>query len=100
MSRQARKYLFRGAWMSVAEVAALTGRDKANVHRCIEGDTIREAKPCPPRYITYAGRTLRLFEWSRLIGVSHVTLLYRLSKWPVERALTTPVRKKSREARP
>lgn len=44
--------------------------------------------------LTFNGRTLTMTEWATELGISVGTLRSRLmdSKWPVERALTTPVR--------
>jgi hypothetical protein len=46
------------------------------------------------RRLTFEGRTQTLAQWSRERGLNAVTILSRLDKygWPVERALSTPVR--------
>jgi hypothetical protein len=45
------------------------------------------------RLITFSGRTMTISEWSREIGCEHDVLSHRLrSGWPVERALTAPMR--------
>lgn len=91
MSRPPSRYIFRGQRLTVAEIAALTGRDKANVHRCIEGESIREAsEQSAPHYVTHDGKTLALSEWSRLTGIPRPTIIYRLSRgWPVAKVLST-----------
>jgi hypothetical protein len=50
------------------------------------------------RSITYDGRTMCITEWAEAIGISSKVLTDRLNKlhWPVEKALSTPVRKKYR----
>lgn len=47
-------------------------------------------------YITYNGTTHTLTEWSRILGINDTTLFSRICgcKWSIERAFTTPVRKK------
>lgn len=45
--------------------------------------------------ISFDGKTKTLIEWSEETGISHGTLSARLrSGWPIERALTEPVKKK------
>lgn len=43
--------------------------------------------------ITYQDKTLSIAQWSRNIGISSGTLRGRIktSKWPIEKALTTPI---------
>lgn len=45
-------------------------------------------------FVTYGSDTLTLAQWAERTGVDRGTLWYRLRKrnWPVEKALTTPVR--------
>jgi len=45
------------------------------------------------RWIKFKGRTLTLTDWASKLGMSISGLAYRLDTWPLERALTTPVRK-------
>lgn len=40
--------------------------------------------------ITHEGETLPITEWARRLGMHPKNLLYRIRKWGVERALTTP----------
>lgn len=42
------------------------------------------------RLISFNGETLALQEWARRLGIRHATLQERLSKWPLDRALTEP----------
>lgn len=45
------------------------------------------------RYIEYNGETKTLSEWSKIFGLYHKTIAYRLNHgWSVEKALTTPTR--------
>ena len=49
--------------------------------------------------ITYNGRTMPLIAWAEEIGLSRLTLRSRLrEKWPIERALTEPARKRKKNA--
>lgn len=49
------------------------------------------------RKLEWDGRTQSLRQWSRELGINHVTLRRRLEHgWTVERALTTPVNQKFR----
>ena len=47
-------------------------------------------------YITYKGETKCLAEWAHILGINYGTLSSRLldSKWDIEKAFTTPVRKR------
>ncbi|MCK5019704.1 MAG: GIY-YIG nuclease family protein [Candidatus Peribacteraceae bacterium] len=40
--------------------------------------------------ITYKGETFNMTGWSKKIGISLATLIYRLKNWTLEKALTTP----------
>lgn len=42
--------------------------------------------------VTFQGETLIVAEWARRIGIDAGTLGQRLKRWPVEKAMTTPVR--------
>lgn len=45
------------------------------------------------RLITFRGQTKTLAEWSRILGMEHSLLRYRLDRWgDVDRAFTRPVR--------
>jgi hypothetical protein len=47
------------------------------------------------RYITHEGKTLTVSQWAEVIGIARDTLKRRLyCGWSVEKALTTPVRRK------
>lgn len=48
------------------------------------------------RLITFDGRTRTLAEWSDLLGLSQRTLWQRLQHWPIEKALTQPLRPQRR----
>ena len=49
------------------------------------------------RYLTHNDLTLTLVEWSEMIGINRTTITQRIdhSGWSVERALSTPVKRKS-----
>ena len=49
------------------------------------------------RYITFRGVTKTLAEWSRILGMEHSLLRYRLDKWGTEKAFTTPARRERHE---
>lgn len=39
--------------------------------------------------ITFDGETRTLFAWSRIVGVNHNTLDWRIKKWGIKKAITT-----------
>ena len=41
--------------------------------------------------VTFNGETLTVAEWAERIGVNRQTLIVRLRRWPIERALTEPL---------
>jgi hypothetical protein len=46
------------------------------------------------RLITFRGETHTLAEWSRKLSIHQGTLLDRINRWPIARALTEPVKKR------
>ena len=50
-------------------------------------------------FVEFDGKTKTISEWSKELGISPVTLWERLnvSKWPISRAMTEPVRKRNRK---
>lgn len=44
------------------------------------------------RWIEFDGRRMILVDWANHLGMNPITLESRLRKWPVDKALTTPVR--------
>lgn len=46
------------------------------------------------RNVTWDGRTMTVTEWSRALDMPPMTLINRLNRWPVERAMTEPIRRK------
>lgn len=42
------------------------------------------------RILELNGRSMCLQDWARELGLNHSSLLERLQKWPIEKALTTP----------
>lgn len=47
------------------------------------------------RFVTFRGETLTIAEWCERLGLPGDTVRWRLSRWTVEEALTTPVRPKA-----
>lgn len=47
------------------------------------------------RLITYNDETKTLAEWSRILGIEHSLLRYRIERWGVEEAFTKPKRRQS-----
>lgn len=43
------------------------------------------------RFIKYKGQIKTLSEWSRILGVHHTLLRYRIKMWGVKKAFTVPV---------
>jgi hypothetical protein len=43
------------------------------------------------RWVTYGGETLTLAEWAERLDMNGSTLAKRLKRWPIERAMTTPL---------
>lgn len=51
------------------------------------------------RLISFAGKTMTLAQWSRATGIGVSSIHFRLKKgWPVDRALSTPVRRRQEAA--
>jgi hypothetical protein len=76
---------------SLDEAAALPSLPK--------GRTIHRGNYGVRHRITHAGATATIAEWSRRTGIDRQTLSSRLrSGWPVERALSTPVKPRNRAA--
>ena len=44
--------------------------------------------------ITHAGETLSVMGWAKKLGIPWPTLDWRLKRWPIEKAITLPVREK------
>lgn len=80
--RPAKRYAFKGVWMTVAEIAALTGVDKASARRRLErGQPVEQRnKPGKPakRYL-FRGERLTAYEIAALLGVSVTTVRNRIS---------------------
>jgi hypothetical protein len=43
------------------------------------------------RFLTFNGRTMCITDWAKEAGMSLKGFKYRLSVWPFEKALTTPL---------
>lgn len=90
-----------GKTQTVAEWAAEIGMSPVTLHcRMKKGwpvdriltsrawETADHAKP-----ITFNGKTMNVTAWAKVVGIPKNALVKRLQKgWPVERALTTPLR--------
>jgi len=42
--------------------------------------------------VTFNGETMHVRAWAQRLGIGHATLSARLHRWPIERAMTAPVR--------
>jgi hypothetical protein len=62
----------------------------------------QQANTSKVRFLTYNGVTLSLSDWSLIFGISAEVIRQRLNtmKWPIEQALRTPVRKRSKPTQP
>jgi hypothetical protein len=45
------------------------------------------------KYIAYRGQRMCVADWATRLGICWGTLYWRLKKWPIGRALTTPPRR-------
>lgn len=45
--------------------------------------------------LTWNGRTMCAKDWAKELGIGYMTLMYRVKKWGVERAMTEKVRRKA-----
>jgi hypothetical protein len=93
--KEPQRLLFRGEWMTVAEIVALTGYHYTTVNRrkIVDGEFRDRAGP-GLRYntpvITHKGVTDTLNGWCKRTGLNRSTLDARLSRgWPLDRALET-----------
>lgn len=66
--------------------------------RWADAVTQQNNRPTYNRSITFDNRTMHLFEWAREIGLKPRTLAARINDyhWPIDRALTAPIRKDRR----
>ena len=103
---QARTTAFRGKQVSLKEVASTLGITYMRVFaRCAMGketgdDLERDSGPRVPygKLIEINGEKKTFAEWYRLNGINRDTARTRVRRlgWPVERALTEPVRRKQK----
>lgn len=67
----------------------------------VRGMSVEEATSAPQENVlmlTYRGETKELYEWANEFNMKRRTLSTRIGRnWSIERALTTPVQKKSRK---
>ena len=58
-----------------------------------------ENRPKRGRYYEYNGESHTLYDWAKIIGIPHLSLKARINYgWDIERAFTTPVRKKCKNS--
>lgn len=50
------------------------------------------------KYLTHNGETHTLSEWARIVGINASSMHYRLKKWGIEKALSTPANTRKKEA--
>lgn len=94
-TRRNRLLTFRGKTLSLAEWVERLGLSEALVRQRIRKGWSAAAALTAPRYsknsrhrlITYRGRTMHLSAWATELGVCAGTLSYRISAWPLKRAL-------------
>lgn len=87
--------------LTISPFAQHTVIDKRMVD-AIEAARPDEVKVSPYayRFLLYKGKSLPLGEWARITGIPRITLTMRLKLgWPIERALTTVVKKRSSNKR-
>lgn len=91
---------YNGKIQSIAEWSRETGiaegtiSQRINYGWSIERALTEENHGTNHEYlVTYNGKTQRISEWAKELGISYNTLHNRISyrKWPVDKALTTPV---------
>jgi hypothetical protein len=98
-----KRLLFRGERLTVKEIAARAGVSPMQVYKNQDGERYYEKDERADPFaelpencvvIVYRGTKDSLAAWSRRIGIKEKTLRNRIRrrKWPVERALTTPVK--------
>lgn len=51
-------------------------------------DRVLSNKGRKQKLINFQGKNLNITQWSKELGISNMTLNYRLRKWPIEKALT------------
>ena len=102
--RSNRKIEYNGETKNISEWAEFFGIDLKRFNSAIQrGRSIEqilswENRGKPYRIeLTHNGETHTLLEWSKIIGISKHTLDMRLRKygWSVDRALTTPVKRRT-----
>jgi len=82
-----------GAEFETQSTALLSGRARSCGCVRVEKIIIRNKAADHSLGLTHKGKTQRISEWGKEIGMKHGTIRSRLSHgWTVDRALTTPVR--------
>jgi hypothetical protein len=107
MSRN-RRLTFKGETMLLIEWERRTGLNGATIQSRIDaGMSVEDALTLPPnplgqripRMLTHDGRTQRMAQWARELGISSDTLRRRLVLgWTLERAMLLPVAPSDRPA--
>ena len=103
MSIQPRLYEHDGKSLTVKQWAAHAVVSENALYRRLAAGWPVERAISEPAYasvgqrITFNGETLTLTEWARKTGINRAALWERISThgWSIERALTTPLRKKA-----
>ena len=95
------RLLFRGKDQTITEWAAELGIARGTItQRLAAGWSVDRALAEPAttgkRFLTHAGKRLSVAQWSRLTGIPYGTIHMRIQRygWSVERALTTPSRRR------
>lgn len=80
------------------EVIEETEEATQNESEMTEEEPKKEKKP-RGKMIEYNGKTQNLNQWAKELGMSGQTLFARIyiSNWPIEKAFTTPTKKKKTE---
>lgn len=77
--------------MTIDRVDNTKGYSKANCRWATK--TTQSVNRTCTKFVTFRGETLCVSHWARRLGIRQDTLSYRLRKgWPIEKALTTPVK--------
>jgi hypothetical protein len=92
--RTNQKITFRGETLTVHEWSRRTGLKAPALYWRLHAGWDAEktlTTPAAPTY-THNGETLTLKQWSDRLGINVPTLQWRLHRWPLERALSAPLR--------
>jgi predicted DNA-binding transcriptional regulator AlpA len=78
-----KKYRFRGAWLTVKEIAEITGYDRSTIYGLRDGDTVidpatRPRKPRAVKTYWFGGEKLTLKEIGERTGKAHSVVFNRI----------------------